>query len=71
MARLTARKSRFKVKRANSRPNRNNKYAGGLHLRASLRKDIPRYHTKALMRQTRGVIDATEKDEAREVRGKF
>lgn len=34
-------------------------------------KGIPRYHTKALMRQTRSVIEATEKDEAREVRGKF
>ncbi|CAH2231991.1 jg4052 [Pararge aegeria aegeria] len=32
-------------------------------------KRSSRYYTKALMRQTRGVIEATEKDETREARG--
>lgn len=67
-------KRQVKVERANSRPGGNNKSAGGPRpprASALTSKGSPRYHTKALMRQTRGVIEATEKDEAREVRGKF
>ncbi|OWR41147.1 hypothetical protein KGM_210818 [Danaus plexippus plexippus] len=66
----SSQRGQLKVERANCRPGETMEVSAGGPaapcLTVSHQRGSSRYNTKALMRPTRGVIEATEKDETRE-----